>query len=41
MDTTQEYVDAYAQEGLRTLLLAKKDLSEDYYAEWNNRFMAA
>ena len=26
LERTQKYVDIYAQEGLRTLLLAKKDL---------------
>ena len=41
MDTTQLYVDAYAEEGLRTLLLAKKDLDAAYYEEWNQRFVAA
>jgi len=32
MDMTQKYVDAYAEEGLRTLLLSKKNLDEKYYA---------
>ena len=35
MDTNQKYVDAYAEEGLRTLLLAKKVLDKAYYADWN------
>ena len=38
MDTTQKYVDAYAEEGLRTLLCAVKPLDANYYNEWNNRF---
>jgi len=41
MATTQLYVDAYAEEGLRTLLLAKKNLDTAYYEEWNQRFVAA
>ena len=41
MDMTQKYVDAYAEEGLRTLLLAKKSLSQEYYDEWNGRFQEA
>ena len=41
MDMTQKYVDAYAEEGLRTLLLAKKSLSQEYYDEWNGRFQQA
>lgn len=38
MTKTQKYVDAYAEEGLRTLLLAKKSLEPAYYEEWNQRF---
>ena len=41
MDKAQKYVDAYAEEGLRTLLLAKKSLSQDYYDQWNERFQQA
>ena len=41
MERTQRYVDLYAEEGLRTLLLAKKTLDETYYQEWNARFKAA
>jgi len=28
----------YAKEGLRTLLIAEKEVSEDYYQEWNSEF---
>lgn len=35
MDYTQVHVDAFAKEGLRTLLLAAKYIDEDYYADWN------
>ena len=38
MDKTQKYVDEYAEEGLRTLLLAKKSLERQYYEAWNERF---
>ena len=41
MDSTQKYVDGYAEEGLRTLLLAKKSLEKKYYEEWNERFQQA
>jgi len=41
MEETQKKVDEYATEGLRTLLLAKKDVDEDYYEEWNERFQSA
>ena len=41
MEATQIKVDEYATEGLRTLLLAKKEIDEDYYEEWNERFQTA
>ena len=41
MEETQIKVDEYATEGLRTLLLAKKEIDEDYYEEWNERFQSA
>ena len=41
MDYTQVHVDAFAKEGLRTLLLAAKYIDEDYYADWNQRFQSA
>lgn len=31
---TQNYLDSYAKVGLRTLLIASKEISEDYYAAW-------
>ena len=34
-------MDGYAEEGLRTLLLAKKSLDKSYYAGWNDRFQEA
>ena len=41
LDRTQKYVDIYAEEGLRTLLLAKKELDNSFYQEWNARFKDA
>ncbi|KAF2351653.1 P-type ATPase subfamily IV [Trinorchestia longiramus] len=41
MATTSEHMDNYAGEGLRTLCLAVKDLDEDYYADWWNRYQEA
>ena len=41
MDMTQKYVDVYAEEGLRTLLLSKKILDENYYAQWRDKFNEA
>ena len=41
IEKTQQYIDIYAEEGLRTLLLAKKDLDDGEYEEWNAKFQAA
>jgi len=41
MRLTQTHVDAFANEGLRTLLLAKKKIDESYYQEWNMKFQLA
>lgn len=41
LKTTQEYVDAYAVEGLRTLFLAEKVIPPAVYEEWNAKAQAA
>ena len=41
METTQRYVDEYAKDGLRTLLLAKKEISEDEYIRLEQELRAA
>jgi len=33
-----QFIDAYAVEGLRTLLLAKRKLEVDYYTSWSREF---
>jgi len=38
---TQEYVDAYAEEGLRTLFCAERVLDPAEYAAWNAKAQAA
>ena len=38
---TQEHLNSFAGEGLRTLCLAVKDLDESYYNEWKERHHAA
>jgi magnesium-transporting ATPase (P-type) len=35
LNSTMQFVNAYARNGLRTLLLAVKDLDEMTYANWN------
>ncbi|XP_021332106.1 phospholipid-transporting ATPase ID [Danio rerio] len=37
MEVTTEHLNEFAGEGLRTLVLAYKDLDEDYFAEWKQR----
>ena len=32
---TKTYLDEYATEGLRTLLLTRKVIDEGYYTNWN------
>ena len=38
---TKAYIDEFSREGLRTLMLAKKDLSEREYAAWSTKFASA
>jgi magnesium-transporting ATPase (P-type) len=38
---TKRHVQAYAEEGLRTLFMAKRELSEDEYAAWNRKWTEA
>uniref|UniRef100_A0A8C9WEW8 Phospholipid-transporting ATPase n=1 Tax=Scleropages formosus TaxID=113540 RepID=A0A8C9WEW8_SCLFO len=37
MDVTTEHLNEFAGEGLRTLVLAHKNLDEDYFREWSTR----
>ena len=39
--TTMEFVQKFATEGLRTLLLTKRELSEHTYQEWNTQYQKA
>eukprot|EP00095_Tigriopus_kingsejongensis_P007761 maker-scaffold154_size301342-snap-gene-0.15 protein:Tk07761 transcript:maker-scaffold154_size301342-snap-gene-0.15-mRNA-1 annotation:"isoform e" len=38
---TMEHCVKFAEEGLRTLFLAEREISEDEYQEWNRRFQEA
>eukprot|EP00668_Euglena_longa_P047508 GGOE01063385.1.p1 GENE.GGOE01063385.1~~GGOE01063385.1.p1 ORF type:complete len:1216 (+),score=365.53 GGOE01063385.1:87-3650(+) len=40
-EETGEHLRTFAQQGLRTLVLAQRHLSEDFYADWDARFRAA
>jgi len=35
---TQKYLDGYAKVGLRTLLIAVKEISEETYLEWSEKY---
>ncbi|XP_077594057.1 phospholipid-transporting ATPase ID-like [Stigmatopora nigra] len=37
MDVTARHLDGYARDGLRTLVLAHKDLDESVFSEWSGR----
>ncbi|XP_068594421.1 phospholipid-transporting ATPase ID-like [Brachionichthys hirsutus] len=37
MDVTTEHLNEFAGEGLRTLVLAHKDLDEEYFSQWQQR----
>ncbi|XP_042278201.1 phospholipid-transporting ATPase ID-like isoform X1 [Thunnus maccoyii] len=37
MDVTTEHLNEFAGEGLRTLVLAYKDLDEEYFSQWKQR----
>ena len=38
---TQSYLDAYAKEGLRTLLIASKEISDHDYQDWQAKYQVA
>ncbi|XP_072050739.1 probable phospholipid-transporting ATPase IM [Amphiura filiformis] len=40
-ESTNVHLNEFANEGLRTLCLAMKDITEDYYLEWRKRFKEA
>lgn len=41
LDTIQLHIDEFAKEGLRTLVFTMKELEEDYFKEWFERFQEA
>nr|XP_054363804.1 phospholipid-transporting ATPase ID isoform X4 [Mirounga angustirostris]XP_054363805.1 phospholipid-transporting ATPase ID isoform X4 [Mirounga angustirostris] len=41
LSATTDHLNEYAGEGLRTLVLAYKDLDEQYYGEWAQRLLQA
>jgi len=41
MENTMHHIEEFAVIGLRTLLLTKRDLTEEVYAEWNAEWTEA
>ena len=41
LETTKEFLDEFAKTGLRTLLIASKEISEDEYHEWQIKYLKA
>ena len=41
VDSSKNYIDAFSKEGLRTLMLTKKDVSEREYNNWLVKWQAA
>ncbi|OMJ78487.1 hypothetical protein SteCoe_21684 [Stentor coeruleus] len=41
IEKSWEYLEAYASEGLRTLVLATRELSDDEYEAWNTEYLRA
>ncbi len=41
MTYTNQHLEAYANCGLRTLLLAEKEITENYYMQWSQEYKQA
>ena len=41
LEKTQRYLEEYAKQGLRTLLVASKELDNDFYSEWDKQYKEA
>lgn len=41
IEQTKEYIDDFSREGLRTLMLTKKDISQREYDTWNVEYQQA
>ena len=41
VNETQQFLDSFSKEGLRTLVLAEKEVSEESYQEWNGKYQQA
>ena len=41
LQNTQGFLDDFAKTGLRTLLIASKEISQEYYQEWSMKYLKA
>lgn len=41
INKTNEFISQYAEEGLRTLILAQKEVDPEFYKAWNMKFLKA
>lgn len=41
LQRTKDYIDSFSKEGLRTLMLTKKDISEREYTAWAEKYEKA
>lgn len=41
LDKTQDFLEEYANEGLRTLLICYKFIDEAFYGQWNQKYQNA
>lgn len=41
VNETQSYLDDFSKEGLRTLIIAEKEISENEYYQWNEMYKQA
>jgi magnesium-transporting ATPase (P-type) len=38
IERTKEFLDAFSKEGLRTLVIAEKIISEEFYRQWSKKY---
>ncbi len=41
IERTKEFLDAFSKEGLRTLVIAEKIISEEFYRQWSKKYQNA
>jgi phospholipid-translocating ATPase len=41
LEKTNVYLEAFAKEGLRTLLIAEKEISEEFFINWDKKYKRA